>query len=318
MRPVAIVLAVVLDLVLGDPRWLPHPVRLFGRVISLYERVLVGITRRPLILLGGGIVLALALPVGVWWGACWLLDLAYSWNYWTGLVTESCLLATTVALKGLGQAALAVRDLLRTGDLPGARREVGMIVGRDVDQLDTSGVIRAAVESVAENTVDAVIAPLFYAFLGGAPLALAYRAVNTLDSMVGYRRAHYRYLGWASARLDDLLNFLPARLAASLFILTAFLWRADVRHTWHVLCRDGRKHASPNSGLPEAAMAGLLGVRLGGPCFYGGELHPRPYLGEERVPLEVEHITQAVKALYWVSFQGLLVGGILYILLEWV
>ncbi|MGO0122747.1 adenosylcobinamide-phosphate synthase CbiB [Desulfothermobacter acidiphilus] len=312
LKLLAIFLALLIDLLLGDPRWLPHPVRWFGWAIERYERLWCRLATSPIALWVGGVLLALSLPAGVWWVSHWLLLLAGSYCWWLALILEAWMLSSTVALRGLGEAALAVYDCLQRGDLAGARREVGMIVGREVDRLDTPGVVRAAVESVAENTVDAVLAPLFYAFWGGAPLALAYRAVNTLDSMVGYRWGTYCYLGWASARLDDVLNFLPARLAAGLMVATAFLWRARPNHVWKVLLRDGRKHASPNSGLPEAAMAGLLGVRLGGPCFYRRGLYFHPYLGEELCPLHPEHIPQAVRVLYWVTFQGLLLGVILY------
>lgn len=309
------VAAFVVDLLIADPWWLPHPVRFFGRVIVFLEKVIRSVARRPPALLLGGVFLALLLPLGVFWAAKLGLAALARWNQVVGLVAEVYLVATTLALKGLAVAAAEVRCSLVAGDLPVARARVAALVGRDTASLDAQGVVRATVESVAENTVDAVVAPLFYAFLGGAPLALAYRAVNTLDSMVGYRNEKYRYLGWASARLDDLANFLPARLAGALFVLAAVLLRGDWRRVWRTIRRDGRKHPSPNSGIPEAAVAGFLGVRLGGPATYHGIPSFRPYLGEALVELQPEHIVAAVRLLYVVALLALLAGVGLRLLL---
>ncbi|MGQ9512367.1 adenosylcobinamide-phosphate synthase CbiB [Thermodesulfitimonas sp.] len=312
---IVVAAAFVVDLLIADPYWLPHPVCFFGRVIVFLEKVIRRFARRPFALRLGGVFLALLLPVGVFWAAKLGLAALSRWNQVLGLAAEVYLVATTLALRGLAVAAAAVRHSLLAGNLPLARERVAAIVGRDTAALDTQGVVRATVESVAENTVDAVVAPLFYAFIGGAPLALAYRAVNTLDSMVGYRNERYRYLGWASARLDDLANFLPARLAGGLFILAAVLLRGDWRRVWRTIRRDGRKHPSPNSGISEAAVAGFLGVRLGGPATYQGVLSFRSYLGEPLVPLTPEHIGAAVRLLYVVALLALLAGVGLHILL---
>lgn len=308
MKNAVIVLAFVLDLLAGDPPWLPHPVRFFGRVIAAYERLVRWLAREPLALLAGGILLAVLLPAGTYIAAARGLEMLYRWHHAAGFLVELYLVATTIAVKGLGTAAGAVRRALAAGELPLARERVAALVGRDTASLDRAGVVRAAVESVAENTVDAAVAPLFYAFLGGAPLALVYRAVNTLDSMIGYRYGDYLYLGWAAARLDDLLNFLPARLTGLLFVLAAFLLRGDWRQVWRVMRRDGRKHPSPNSGIPEAAMAGFLGVELGGPSTYQGIPALRPRIGEPLAPLGPEQITAAVRVLYVVAFLALVAG----------
>uniref|UniRef100_A0A7C1FFF6 Cobalamin biosynthesis protein CobD n=1 Tax=Ammonifex degensii TaxID=42838 RepID=A0A7C1FFF6_9THEO len=302
------VAAFLVDILIADPRSLPHPVRVFGRVIVFLEKVIRGIARRPLALRLGGVFLALCLPAGVFWTTKLGLVALSQRSQVLGLLAEVYLVATTLALKGLAQAAEEVRRSLVAGNLQLARERVAAIVGRDTANLGPQEVVRAAVESVAENTVDAVVAPLFYTIVGGAPLALAYRAVNTLDSMVGYRDERYRYLGWASARLDDLANFLPARLAGALFVLAAVLLRGNWRRVWRTIRRDGRKHPSPNSGISEAAVAGFLGVRLGGPAIYQGVPSFRPYLGESLVSLAPEHIGDAVRLLYVVGLLALLVG----------
>jgi adenosylcobinamide-phosphate synthase len=300
--------AFLLDLLVGDPLWLPHPVRFFGWVAYLSERFIRRVARERVALLVGGIFLVVVLAGGTYVAAVRGLELAYRWHHAAGFFIEVYLVATTIAVRGLGAAAEAVRRALVTGDLPLARKRVAALVGRDTAGLDAQGVAKAAVESVAENSVDAAVAPLFYAFLGGAPLALLYRLVNTLDSMMGYRDERYRYLGWAAARLDDLLNFVPARLAGLLFVLAAFLTRGDWRRVWRTVRRDGHKHPSPNSGIPEAAMAGFLGVQLGGPRSYRGVPSFRPYLGEPLVPLGPEHLTRAVRMLYLVAFLALAAG----------
>lgn len=307
--------AFLLDLLAGDPPWLPHPACFFGWVIAAYERLVRRFAREPLALLAGGILLAVLLPAGTYIVTAQGLEMLYRWHHAAGFFIEVYLVATTIAVRGLGAAAEAVRQALVTGDLPLARKQVAALVGRDTATLDAQGVVRAAVESVAENTVDAVVAPLFYAFIGGAPLALAYRAVNTLDSMVGYRNERYRYLGWASARLDDLANFLPARLAGGLFVLATVLLGGDWRRVWRTICRDGRKHPSPNSGISEAAVAGFLGVRLGGPATYQGIPSFRPYLGEALGELQPEDIATAVRLLYLVALLALVVGLGLRVLL---
>lgn len=305
---IVVVAAFIIDLLIADPYWLPHPVRFFGRVIVFLERVIRSVARRSFALRLGGVFLALLLPAGVFWVTKVGLAALAQRHQVLGSVIEVYLIAATLALKGLATAAAGVQHPLVAGNLPLARKRVAALVGRDTASLDAQGVVRATVESVAENTVDAVVAPLFYAFIGGAPLALAYRAVNTLDSMVGYRNERYRYLGWASARLDDLANFLPARLAGALFVLAAVLLRGDWRRVWRTIRRDGRKHPSPNSGISEAAMAGFLGVRLGGPATYQGVPSFRPYLGEALVELQPEHIVVAVRLLHVVALLALLAG----------
>ncbi|HHT9120762.1 MAG TPA: adenosylcobinamide-phosphate synthase CbiB, partial [Candidatus Hypogeohydataceae bacterium YC41] len=196
------------------------------------------------------------------------------------------------------------------GELDTARRHLSGIVGRDTHKLEEGQIIRATVETVAENTVDGILAPLFYAFLGGPALAMAYKAVNTLDSMIGYKNDRYLHFGWASARLDDLANYVPARFASRLIPLASLLVGLRYKECYFFTIRDGRKHPSPNSGIPEAAFAGALGVQLGGPSTYGGILSEKPLLGEPVEPMTTQKISEAVKLAYITSFLGLALGGI--------
>ncbi|WP_027717525.1 adenosylcobinamide-phosphate synthase CbiB [Desulfovirgula thermocuniculi] len=293
-----VALAYLLDLVVGDPPRIPHPVVAMGRLIAVLEALLRRLARRPLALRAAGAFLAAAVVGASYAATLLLLRLASLLHPWAAVALEIWLLSTTFAVRGLAEAAREVGEPLREGNLLLARRRVAMIVGRDTSSLDEEGVARAAVETVAENIVDGFVSPLFYALLGGAPLAMAYRAVNTLDSMVGYRDEAYRDLGWASARLDDLANFLPARWAGLLLVVAAWLSGRRAGAAWRALKSDACKHPSPNSGFPEAAMAGALGLRLGGWNYYRGRPSFRPYLNEAGEPPRARHISQAVDMLY--------------------
>ena len=275
--------AATLDTVAGDPRWFPHPVRGMGIVIGWCDKHVRRIACHPTILRGAGLALALALPLFVFVLSHEAIAIADRVTWWFGSLVTIGFAWTTLAGRDLWDHIRAVSKQMEQGDLPGARRAVGMIVGRDTDRLSQEELARATIETIAESTSDGVIAPLFYLALGGAPLALAYKAVNTLDSMVGHKDERHIDFGWASARLDDLANWIPARLSAALIILTAAAVMSEpirVRTGWHVLWRDGSKHPSPNSGRPEAAMAGSLGIQLGGINFYQGVPDDRPLLGE--------------------------------------
>lgn len=252
--------------------------------------------RSPQEIRWAGIFLAVGLPL-LSYAAGWLLILcATSMHDWIGRGVGVVLAAATLAWRDLMDHVSAVAKALTAGALPQARQAVARIVGRDTETLTEAEVVRATVETIAESTSDGVIAPLLYLLLGGAPLALAYKAVSTLDSMVGHRDERYRDFGWASARLDDLVNWIPARVTAGLFVLACWpvFRRIDTtRQAWVMVLRDGMKHPSPNSGWPEAAMAGALGVQLGGVNQYDGIASVRPYLGDEHEPLALRHIAQA-------------------------
>ncbi len=293
-----LLMAFVLDAVVGDPRWLPHPVRMIGRCIAWFDHRIRAICRSAASLRIAGICLAGGLPIVVHVIGMVLIEMADQFAGWLGSALSIGLAATTLAARDLWDHVRAVDGPLRAGDLPAARQAVAMIVGRDTTDLSDSEVARATVETVAESTADGVIAPLFYLAIGGAPLALAYKAINTLDSMIGHKDDRYADFGWGSARLDDLANWIPARIASVLLIAGAGAMRGrmtQVRNGWRVLCRDGSKHPSPNSGRPEAAMAGILGVRLGGTNYYDGVAQDRPVLGEEGRSVQSEDIASAMK-----------------------
>ena len=302
MTAMAVLGGFCLDLLLGDPRGLPHPVRLMGAAIQALEK---GLRRLfPATPLGerlAGGVLALALPLGSF-GAAWgILRLCGLFSPWLAFGAEVVLCWQALCARDLWEESMAVCRELRRGDLPAARRAVGMIVGRDTAALTPEGVAKAAVETVAENTSDGVAAPLFWMALGGAPLAMAYKAVNTMDSMVGYRNDRYRWFGTAAARLDDLANWLPSRLCALVMAALAPLAGLDGRGAFRIWRRDRRKHKSPNSAQTEAAMAGALGVELAGDASYFGVVHHKPTLGDPLRPVEPEDIPRAGRLMLLVS-----------------
>lgn len=295
-----LLVAAMVDAVVGDPHWLPHPVRVMGRCITWFEHDVRRVCRSAISLRLAGICLAIILPTATFVLATVIIEVAEQFAGWLGSALSIILASMTLAARDLWNHAHAVDGPLQAGNLSAARRAVGMIVGRDTVRLSPSEVARATVETVAESSADGVVAPLVYLAIGGAPLALAYKAINTLDSMIGHRDTRYADLGWASARLDDLVNWIPARLAATALILGAGLITRrlePVRQGWWVFRRDGGKHPSPNSGRPEAAMAGVLGVRLGGINFYDGIPQERPILGPEGRLVEPGDILSATKVM---------------------
>lgn len=293
----SVLLAYLLDACLGDPRWLPHPVRLMGRCIEWYEAAVRRFVLDRTGLRLAGLALAVGLPVAVWATGWGLIRWASLIHPLAGTGAEIVLAYTTLAARDLVDHATAVRHALREGALDRARTALSLIVGRDTEGLPEGEIVRATVETVAESTADGVVAPLFYLALGGAPLALAFKAVSTLDSMVGHRDERYRDFGWASARLDDMANWVPARLAACLLVVAGSLRSLDwsrIGHAWRIVLRDAGKQESPNSGWPEAAMAGSLLVQLGGRNRYEGVVIERPSLGDPGRTLGVDHIQEAL------------------------
>lgn len=292
--------AVVLDLLLGDPHWMPHPVRWMGRTISGLETLLRRLfPKTPGGERGAGIVLALALPTLFGGGSALILWGLGQVSPWLSWAVQLWFTYQLLAARSLQTESMAVYYPLKAHDLEGARRAVSRIVGRDTQALDETGVAKAAVETVAENTCDGVTAPLIFLFLGGLPAGMAYKAVSTLDSMVGYKNDKYRFFGRASARLDDILNFIPARLSGLLLCLgAALLPDCSGRRAWTIFWRDRRKHASPNSAHTEAACAGALGVQLAGDASYFGKVVHKPTLGDPVRPVEPEDIPRACRLMY--------------------
>ena len=292
----------VLDALFGDPAWLPHPVVYMGKAISKLEKFLrPRLPKTPQGELLGGAIVAFCLPVGtflltglVCWGAARLHPLL-------GLAVQMFWCGQALAARGLVQESTNVYKELKKPDLPGARKAVSRIVGRDTAELTAEGVTKAAVETVAENASDGVIAPLLYMLIGGAPLALTYKAINTMDSMLGYKNEKYLYFGRVPAKLDDAANYLPSRLAALLWVAAAAFTHNDAKGSWKIWRRDRRNHASPNSAQTESACAGALGVQLAGPAYYFGEYYAKPTIGDALRPIEPEDILRANQMMYVAS-----------------
>ena len=307
--------AAALDWLLGDPAWMPHPIRLMGWTISRLEtglRRLFPRTPGGELLAGGVLVLTMVLLFGG--GSLLLLAALYALSPAAGTAAEVWLSYQLLAARCLRDESMAVYRALTGRSLMDAQRAVGRIVGRDTQCLDRDGVTRAAVETVAENTSDGVIAPLFWLALGGLPLGMVYKAVNTMDSMVGYVNDRYRYFGTAAAKLDDVLNYIPARLSAWLMIAGAWLIGMDGKNAKKIYLRDRRKHASPNSAQTEAVMAGALDIRLAGDAWYFGELHKKPYIGDPIRKVEIEDIIRSHKLMYAGTVLSLVVFGLVRVL----
>jgi len=291
-------LAVIIDRLIGDPRSSIHPVVMIGNLIAfLEEKLLKKQSPRIMKKIAGALLVILVLGttyILVWW----IMQLLTNLHPWAQFIGGALLLSFTITPNSLAQAGHEIHDYLLTGNLAEARRKVGWIVGRDTDQLDVSEVTRGTVETIAENIVDGIISPLFYFVIGGVPLAFLYRAVNTLDSMVGYKNDKYIDFGMVAARVDDVFNYIPARLTGILLVLSAIILRCNVYGTMTTIWRDAAKHPSPNSGFAEAGMAGALGIRLGGLNFYGGVPSQRAYMGEEFTKLEPLHIKQSIQMMY--------------------
>jgi len=292
-------IGVALDLAIGDPKWLPHPVRAIAALIEAGERLIRPLFRPRF----AGVLVALGV-VGISAGVAWFtvrVGGSIAVVYWI----FSCL-----AIRSLDQEAGCVISWLRKGDLKRARRQVAQIVGRDTDALSEREITRAAFETVAENISDGIIAPIFFLIIGGAPAMVAYKAINTLDSMVGYKNEKYIDFGWASAKLDDIANYVPARLSAALIVLVAALLRCRWRQAILVTWRDARLQPSPNAGYPEAAMAGALGVQLGGLNFYFGRPVQKPALGDPVTGLDWRQFTRVRTILYGVSVLAVLAAAL--------
>ncbi len=295
-----------LDQVFGDPQFLYHPVRLIGHLISWLER---GIRRicgqNERRLLAGGVVLAVmvsGITAFFSWGILALCRMVSPGLFYI-VSAFSCY--QLLAVKSLKTESMKVYGPLCRGDLFGARKAVSMIVGRDTERLDEKGVTKAAVETVAENTSDGVVAPLFYMAIGGPVLGWFYKAVNTMDSMVGYKNERYLYFGRAAARLDDVLNFIPSRLSALFMICAAFFLGMDWKHAWNIWRRDRFNHASPNSAQTESVCAGALRVQLAGDAWYFGTLYKKKTIGDDLRPVEPEDIKRANRLLYGTAWLAL-------------
>lgn len=315
---VSLVLGFGLDLLVGDPHGFPHPVILIGKWISLVERGVRKIFPKTLWeeRIAGGVLwcavasVCYAVPAGILW-------LCNGIHPWLALGVESIMCWQILATKSLKDESMKVYTALRSGDLEQARYAVSMIVGRDTENLDDKAIARAAVETVAENTSDGIVAPLLYLILGGAPLGFFYKGVNTMDSMVGYVEMPYRNIGLVPAKMDDLMNLIPARISALVMLLGGTLLGMDGKSGWRVFHRDRYNHASPNSAQTESVCAGLLGVQLAGDAWYHGVLHKKKYIGDPVRQIEYEDIPRACRLLYATAVLSMLIfGGIRFLLLR--
>lgn len=309
---IACIAGMALDAVFGDPVWLYHPVRIIGNWISILEKWLRGFCKNEekKERIAGGILWfgVVVVSVGIPWG---LLYLAGKVSFWLQFALETFWCYQLLAGKCLKDESRKVYVQLVNHNLEGARQAVSMIVGRDTENLSEAGVTKAAVETVAENTSDGVIAPLIFMLIGGAPLGFFYKAVNTMDSMVGYKNEKYLHFGRFAAKMDDVWNYIPSRISALLMIASAWIFRMDYKRAWAVWKRDRRKHASPNSAQTEAVCAGALQVQLAGDAYYFGKLYPKETIGDDVRPIEPEDILRAGNLMDGTALLTLLIFGLI-------
>lgn len=302
-----ILIGFILDSVIGDPYNFPHPIRLIGRMIALLERI---VRKKCKSLVRGGVILSVIVLFVSTLFPFILLMLCYRIHPILGMIAESVLICYLLAARNLYDESMKVYRSAKNGDTEGARKAVSMIVGRDTAVLDKDGIIRAAVETVAENTSDGVTAPLFYIALFGAVGSFFYKAANTMDSMIGYRNEKYIELGRFAAKLDDFLNYIPSRLTAFLMIAVCPILHFDAKNAFRIWRRDCRKHASPNSAQTESACAGALHLRLAGDAWYFGELHKKPFIGDDDRPIEPDDIRRANRLMYAASILMLVISAV--------
>lgn len=311
----AIILGFVLDLLFGDPRWLPHPICFIGKLISATEKVLRRFTgEKPEGLLMGGFMLVV-IVLGVSFAVPYfILHFAEMYSPVLAFIIETFMFYQIFAMRSLKEAAMQVCEALQAGDLPEARKKLSWIVGRDTAELTEEEVAKAAVETVAENTSDGVIAPMLFMFIGGAPLAFLYKAINTMDSMVGYKNDKYLYFGRCAARLDDVANFIPARVSGLLMVAAAYFLNMDAAGSWRIFKRDRRHHLSPNSAMTESAAAGALGIKLGGGHFYFGKWVPKDTIGDELKKTDAGDIVKMNGLMYMTCILSILSFSLVYLI----
>ena len=295
----------LLDLLMGDPRWLYHPVCLIGKLISMMEKKIRRVfPKTEKGELAGGVLEVILVCLYCFWIPFGILYLLYKWNFAAGFVLETFWCGQLLATKSLKDESMKVYDRLKNGTIEEARYAVSMIVGRDTQSLTETGVTKAAVETVAENASDGIIAPMLYMAIGGVPLMFLYKGINTMDSMLGYKNEKYLYFGRCAAKLDDVANFIPARISGWLMVLATVFAGLDTKNAAKIYKRDRRNHASPNSAQTEAAMAGALDVQLAGNAYYFGKLYEKPTIGDPIRPVEIEDIPRANKLLYATCILG--------------
>lgn len=311
-----ILLGFILDTIIGDPYKLPHPIRWIGSFISILEKLCRKIAKSNTMLMILGAILVF-IVVFVSGGITLLVLKLASFNKYVYLIVSSVICYYMLAGKSLKTESMKVYKAFENNDTEGARKAVSMIVGRDTQSLTKEGIIKAAVETVAENSSDGVVAPLIYMLIFGPVGGVVYKAVNTMDSMIGYVEEKYFYIGKFAAKLDDVLNYIPARISGILVIISAFILRYDYKNAFRIFKRDRRKHASPNSAQTESAMAGALGVQLAGDATYFGVVHKKPYIGDKKREIENEDIKRANDIMYTMTIICLVVGFVIRSVVMW-
>ena len=313
----AILVGFIMDLIIGDPHWIYHPVRLIGKLITFLEDMLRktfpktkdGERKSGFVL----VVLVCGISVFTVWG---LMKLAYYLNFWCGFLLEVIMCYQLFAVRSLKDESMKVYKELAKQDLEASRKAVSMIVGRDTENLTIEGVTKATVETIAENTSDGTLAPMFYMFIGGPVLGWFYKAVNTMDSMVGYKNEKYLNFGRYAAKFDDVMNFIPARLCGWLMILASMFLKMDWKNAKKIFVRDRFNHASPNSAQTEAVMAGALRIQLAGDAWYFGKRYEKPIIGDALRPVEIEDIPRANRLLYATAIVSLIIFSVIRLLLQ--
>ena len=313
MNLLSIYTGYALDLIIGDPYSFPHPVRYIGKLISIVEKQIRKITSSDKGLKIAGFFLWF-IVVGATVGITTLVLQLFKFNKLAYFIVNTILIYTTLATKCLKDESVKIYKVLKTGDLEKSRIQLSYIVGRDTKNLNEKEIVRATVETVAENTVDGIIAPLFYGFIGGAPLAMAYKAVNTLDSTVGYKNDKYYYLGFASAKIDDIANYIPARLGVILLPLGSLFTGFNFKDALKIGIRDRKNHKSPNCAFSEGAVAGALGIQLGGTNVYFGKEVYKPTIGDKTREIEIEDIVRTNKIMYSSSIISIIIFTVAYYL----
>lgn len=313
MNLLSIYTGYVLDLIIGDPYSFPHPVRFIGKLISFVEKQIRKIATSDKALKIAGFFLWFVV-VGVTLGSTSIVLRLFQFNKITYFLVNSILIYTTLATKCLKDESEKIYKVLKTGDLDKSRIQLSYIVGRDTTNLSEKEIVRATVETVAENTVDGIIAPLFYGFIGGAPLAMAYKAINTLDSTVGYKNDKYYYLGFASAKIDDIANYMPARLGVLLLSIGSLFVGFNFKNALKIGIRDRKNHKSPNCAFSEGAVAGALGIQLGGTNVYFGKEVYKPTIGDKKREIEIEDIVRTNKIMYSSSIISIIIFTTFYYL----
>lgn len=315
MNILSIYIGYIIDLIIGDPYSFPHPVIYIGKLIKCLENNIRKIFKKEKYLKFAGFILWF-ITVGTTYLLTYLIIKLSKFNSITFLIVNSFIIYTTLATKCLKDEAIKIYDILKSGDIYESRKQLSYIVGRDTNSLNEAEIIRATVETVAENTVDGIISPMFYAFIGGAPLAMAYKAINTLDSMVGYKNDKYINLGFASAKIDDIANYIPARICIIFMTIASLILRFNYKNCFKISIRDRKNHKSPNCAYPEGAVAGALGIQLGGTNIYFGKPVYKPTIGDKYREIEIEDIKKTNKIMYLSSILSLIIFTLIFFCLK--